>query len=194
MRYDREHKERTRKRVLSEAASAILAGGPEAISVASLMSKVGLTHGGFYAHFRSKDELVAETITCVFDTAYETLKERAERVDATECMSQFVDGYLCMSHRDGPETGCPVPSLMGDLPRLSVEARRSFAEGLERLARAVGGPLRKLGVPHPIQAGRAIISQMAGAVALARALRDTPASDQILRDTRRDVRARLNLH
>ena len=93
MRYDTDHKARTRERILDEAASAIRAAGPQGVSVGGLMKKAGLTHGGFYAHFGSKDDLVAEAIGHMFGGPYAnfaaltdlcvTSSSRTERLSAS---------------------------------------------------------------------------------------------------------------
>ncbi len=93
MRYDSEHKERTRKRVLREAANAIRAEGPDRIGVAALMAKAGLTHGGFYAHFASKDDLIAQAITQMFDDRYEHWAARTKDLEPAEALDAFIDGY-----------------------------------------------------------------------------------------------------
>ena len=69
MRYDANHKERTRALLLAEAAAAIRSKGPDRVAVSRIMAAAGLTHGGFYAHFPSKDDLIAQAVTCMFDAA-----------------------------------------------------------------------------------------------------------------------------
>src|SRR5690349_21849670 len=107
MRYDAEHKERTRRKVLSEAAGAIRQHGPAGVGVAELMAKAGLTHGGFYAHFKSKDELIAEAITEMFDAQYRHFLACVEDREPAKGLALFVENYLSARHRDKPETGCP---------------------------------------------------------------------------------------
>src|SRR5262245_56464481 len=129
MRYDAEHKERTRQRVLTEAAAAIRAHGPDGIGVAALMSKAGLTHGGFYAHFKSKDDLVAQAIGQMFEEARERFHVNTDDPDPAAALCKYIDIYVSSRHRDSPERGCPLPALSGDLARMSAPARKRFTAG-----------------------------------------------------------------
>ena len=107
MRYVLEHKQLTRKKVVREAAIAIREHGPDRIGIASLMAKAGLTHGGFYAHFKSKDELVAEAISHMFDERYEAFLKHMEGVEPARGLAAFVDRYLSVRLRNRPNEGCP---------------------------------------------------------------------------------------
>ena len=118
MRYDAEHKEQTRQRVLAEAAAAIRASGPDRIGIAAIMAKAGLTHGGFYAHFKSKDDLVAQAVTQMFDQSFERMMTRLDTLEPAAALSKIVDRYLDPRHRDAPDLGCPMPSLSGELARM----------------------------------------------------------------------------
>ena len=99
VRYDNEHKERTRQRVLSEAAAAIRTAGPDGVGVAGLMARAGLTHGAFYAHFESKDDLFAESITHMFEETYQRFFTRTEHPDPAIAMEKLIDAYLSTRHR-----------------------------------------------------------------------------------------------
>ena len=134
MRYDAEHKQRTRARVLSEAAKAIRSEGPHRVGVAGVMAKAGLTHGGFYAHFSSKDDLVVAALAQMFDEAMATFDHFTAGKPPAAALRSYVDFYLSPRHRDAQDTGCPLPSLSGDLPRLDRAARERFALGLERVS------------------------------------------------------------
>ncbi len=193
MRYDGEHKARTRSRVLEAAARAIRAEGLANIGVAGVMSRAGLTHGGFYAHFGSKDALIAEAVAetfrdgaALFDRA---LKERPPR----EALARYLDIYLSARHRDAPEAGCPLPSLAGDLPRLGPDARAQFAGGLERLTARLRTLLQDAGVADAGALAPSVLSEMVGAVALARAVPDVAQSNAILASSREALRRRLGL-
>lgn len=184
MRYSNEHKAETRRRVLKEAAQEIRAKGPEGVAVAGVMARAGLTHGGFYAHFESKDAMIADAIGTMFDDARERSDAIEQNADPRAALRAYVDFYLSPAHRDRRERGCPLPTLSGDLARSGGAQRERFGKGVEaltaRLAKALGG----IGVTDPHAEGSAMLAQMVGAVALARAVADPIQSDAILADAR----------
>ncbi len=191
MRYDSEHKERTHKKVLVEAAAAIREIGPDRIGVADLMAKAGLTHGGFYAHFKSKDHLVAEAVSEMFDEMYERMSFWTRASDPREGLATFIDRYLSTRHRDEPGHGCPMAALAGDLARLPVAARKRFAAGSTRLIGSIAGLLGQLGLPDPERRATSMMSEMVGALALARAVADPVQSERILAASREAIKARI---
>src|SRR5690349_6687091 len=109
MRYDAEHKQKTRERVLVEAAKAIRTDGPHKIGVAAVMAKAGLTHGGFYAHFESKDDFVAAAIGQMFAEGRVRLDKALDGRSAGEGLTAYIDFYLSGAHRDTRSAGCPLP-------------------------------------------------------------------------------------
>lgn len=152
------------------------------------MSSVGLTHGGFYAHFPTKENLVAEAI----DTMFADMQHRNavmdtvlvdEVADPRPALRMFLDAYISLEHRDGPERGCPLPALATDMARNPGEARAHFAAGLEKLTCRIEAALARMNHDEPARDARAAVSQMVGAVALARAVDKGAQSDAILRDT-----------
>lgn len=193
MRYDAEHKEQTRRRVLNEAAAAIRENGPDRIGIAAIMAKAGLTHGGFYAHFKSKDDLVAQAVTQMFDDSWERIMARVEGLEPAAALSKLVDRYLDARHRDAPDKGCPMPSLSGELARMPVEARQRFADGAARMTQAIASRLRALGRAHPEATATSVVSEMVGALSLARAIADPEHSARVLKDSRAAIRTRLEL-
>ena len=191
MRYDTDHKARTRERILEEAASAIRAAGPHGVSVGGLMKQAGLTHGGFYAHFESKDDLVAEAIGHMFGGPYANFAALTEGKPPAEALGAYVDFYLSPRHRDARDRGCPLPALSGDLARMPASARARFGEGVERLRSGIAGLLEAMGRDDADALAASVMAEMVGAVALARATDDPARSDEILAATRRAVKKRL---
>ena len=193
MRYDSEHKERTRQRVLSEAAAAIRAVGPDGIGVAGLMAKAGLTHGAFYAHFESKDDLVAQAVAHMFDESYQRFLARTEHPDPAIAIERFIDSYLSTRHRDHPDHGCPLPSLSGELARLPGPARANFTAGLNRLTSSMAKRVAELGRSDADSLASSVVAEMVGALALSRAVAKPSESDALLEASRRSIKARIGL-
>jgi TetR/AcrR family transcriptional regulator, transcriptional repressor for nem operon len=195
MRYDSSHKDQTRDRILGEAAAAIRQHGTRGVSVAQLMANAGLTHGGFYAHFGSKDELVAEAILRAFDDSRALSISRIEGKPPAEGLAMLIDGYLSDRARDMPERACPIPSLAGEVARMGPRARERFEEGLTRLRGRIAGLLVPLGHDAAAAEGLAgsLLAEMIGAMTVARALPDAAASSAVLADARARVKARAGV-
>lgn len=191
MRYDAEHKQRTRERVVTEAAEAIRRHGPDNVGVATLMAKAGLTHGGFYAHFKSKDDLVQAAISSMFDEQYARFEKWTEGLPPAEALESYIDRYLSPLHRDHREKGCPVVALSSDIGRMPPKARRGFDAGLSRMIRGVAELLKALSRPDPEALATSMIAEMVGALAMARAVGDPEHSKQILEAARKSARSRI---
>lgn len=192
MRYSNEHKAETRQRVLKEAAREIRAKGPEGVGVAGVMARAGLTHGGFYAHFPSKDALVAEAIGTMFDSA----RQRAGQLDGDDphaALRAYVDFYLSPAHRDSRERGCPLPALSGDFARAEAPMRERFGAGVAGLTGRLAAVLARIGWPEPDSEATVLIAQLVGAVALARSVGEGAQSEAILDRTREAIIARYGL-
>jgi TetR/AcrR family transcriptional repressor of nem operon len=193
MRYDDDQKQRTHARVLAAAARAIRGHGPDRMAVAGIMAKAGLTHGGFYAHFASKGDLVNEAIGHTFVEARGKFDAITRDRAPGEALSRYIDFYLSAAHRDGRDRGCPVAALSADLPRLSKEARRAFSAGVAGLAAALSAKLETLGHADAAELALSMVSELAGAVALARSVEDIAQSDAILGASGVSLRRRLGL-
>ncbi|WP_109125675.1 TetR/AcrR family transcriptional regulator [Dyella sp. C11] len=193
MRYDAEHKQKTRSKVLEVAAKAIREEGPDRIGVASVMAEAGLTHGGFYAHFKSKDELVAAAIEQMFEQSRARLKHEMEGREPAAGLSAYIDFYLSKKHRDTRGAGCPMAALASDLPRLPEETRALFADGARRLSDAMAERLDAMGYADPQALARSTVSELVGALSLARIEPDAKRSDAILADSSHALKARLGL-
>jgi TetR/AcrR family transcriptional repressor of nem operon len=193
MRYDAEHKQKTRARVLKEAAKAIRAEGPHRVGVAAVMAKAGLTHGGFYAHFKSKEELVAAAVEEMFHDASTRFARSIGDRSPAEGLAAYIDFYLSALHRDARSTGCPVAALAADLPRLEGQVRERYGQGVERLSGRLAGHLALLGHGEADALGCSVLAELVGALSLARAVADPDQSDLILATSRAALKRRLNL-
>jgi TetR/AcrR family transcriptional regulator, transcriptional repressor for nem operon len=193
MRYDAEHKQKTRERVLQEAAKAIRAEGPHQIAVAGIMARAGLTHGGFYAHFASKDDLVVAAIGQMFDEGLERVVRETEGRTPAAGLAGYIDFYLSREHRDARTTGCPLPFMAADLPRLSAPAQARFAEGIAGLRGRLGALLEQLGHADAKTEASSMLAELVGALSLARAEPDRERSDTILARSKASLKQRFGL-
>ena len=193
MRYSNEHKAETRQRVLKEAAREIRAKGPDGVGVAGVMARAGLTHGGFYAHFPSKDALVAEAIGTMFEGARRRAVQFDESDDPRAALRAYVDFYLSHAHRDSREHGCPLPALSGDFARAEAPVRERFGAGVAGLMGRLEDLLGRIGWPDAGSEATALLAQMVGAVALSRSVGEGAPSDAILDRTHAVIVARYGL-
>jgi TetR/AcrR family transcriptional repressor of nem operon len=193
MRYPADHKRETRERVLAEAAKQIRAHGPLGVGVAEIMKRAGLTHGGFYAHFKSKDALVAAAIAKMFEGARARWQRATDTRDAMSGIAVYIDSYLSAEHRDARERGCPIAALSSDLPRLPKMCRTAYADGTRNLTALVAHRLRELGHSDAEAMAASVIAELVGALSLARVEPDEARSDAILAASRRSLRTRLGL-
>ncbi|MEI9926731.1 MAG: TetR/AcrR family transcriptional regulator [Sphingomonas sp.] len=193
MRYDAEHRGKTRETIVREAAAAIRARGPEGVGVAALMKRAGLTHGGFYAHFRSKDELVSEAIALMFAQAAARFDRVLAATDPRAALAGYVDFYLSKHHRDARDSGCPVAALSTDIGRLEPASRERFGSGIGTLSGWLGEALARLGAAEAGAAGASMLAELVGALTLSRAVADPDQSDLILERSRTAIRNRFGL-
>jgi len=167
----------TRERILEVAGTLFRERGFDGIGVADIMKRAGLTHGGFYGHFASKDDLAAEITGRV--VSREGWMQRLSG-KANPSLKDVVRGYLTTRHRDDPGTGCLFAALGSDVARQPTAVRRAFTDGLKNRVDA----LREL-IPGRSAAARrrqalATISGMVGALMLSRAVDDPKLSADIL--------------
>jgi TetR/AcrR family transcriptional regulator, transcriptional repressor for nem operon len=193
MRYDSEHKQRTREKVLKVAAKAIRANGPHRVGVAAVMAKAGLTHGGFYAHFESKDDLIAAAIGQMFDETAARFTGENDSPDPKVRLTTYVNWYLSRSHRDAVGSGCPIPVLAPEQLRLTRAARQRFATGVESIKERLAGTLTELGHARAHEDADSLLAELVGALSLARAEPEADRSEAILKNSRRSIKARFGL-
>lgn len=196
MRYDNEHKTRTRARVLDAAAQAIRHAGPEQVGVSSVMANAGLTHGGFYAHFASKGELVLATLEHMFAQGRSRVQRATEGKPPAQGLRDFIDDYLSPEHRDARDTGCPIAALSSDLPRLDEAARTRFAAGVRGLTQHLAELLAQVTPQEAATAldtARSTVAELVGALALARTEPDPVRSAALLNASQQALKQRLNL-
>src|SRR5512132_4483020 len=186
MRHSKEDKAASHARIVAIAAARIRESGTEQPGVAEIMRAAGLTHGGFYKHFGSRDELIAEAVERALTDSEPRLVEIA--AGAGDPLAAFADAYVSAAHRDDPATGCGVAALGTDMPRVGGPAQEAYRLQVERYLAHLQ-PLLGNGDDARRRA-TVTLSAMVGAVMIARALGPTVSSDEILRDVRAAVRER----
>ena len=179
MRVSRKQVAENRRRILEAAGRLFRAKGFEAVTVAEVMRAAGLTHGGFYGHFGSKDDLIAQTLAYALLAGEDRQRSRAE-VD----LARYAAGYLSPRHRDDLAGGCPTAGLGAETIRQSPEARAAMTAGLRRRIELLseGAPGASAAEKRRVAIGS--WAAMVGAVILARLSDDPQLSDEVLEQTR----------
>ncbi|MBS0471329.1 MAG: TetR/AcrR family transcriptional regulator [Proteobacteria bacterium] len=193
MRYAESHKEETHKALLAAAAAQLREHGPDRLSIAQVMKAAGLTHGGFYAHFKSKDALLNETLQEVFAKSKRRFARALEGLPPRHALATYIDYYVAEAHRDNTAGGCPITALSSDMPRQSKKFRAAFEAGVKGLATSLAERMQAAGVDDAEALAPSILSAMAGAVALSRTISDRKLSDELLASTRAGIKARLGV-
>jgi TetR/AcrR family transcriptional repressor of nem operon len=188
------HKERTHARIIDEAAGAMRLYGADGISVAKLMKRAGLTHGGFYAHFASRDALVADAVGRMLQDNRSLVETSLSSREAAEGVCALIDSYLSERSKNAPERACPFPGLAGAAPRMPAAARARFNEGVAQFQRMLASAFEALGKREPQALASSVLAEMVGAMALARAASDERAGNDILASSRRLLKERLGLN
>jgi TetR/AcrR family transcriptional repressor of nem operon len=184
MRYEPEHKTRTRDRIVRNAARKLRAEGLSGPGVASVMKASGLTVGGFYKHFRSKDELLAEAIAEGFSESGEKIYSSLQKVPREDRWKELVGVYLSPEHCDHADVGCPVAALAPEMARAKLSIRKRISDLMKGRAqrwvefmpgRTTGDRERNFLL---------IFTAMVGAVSVARILTDPGDRQKVLTDMR----------
>ena len=177
MRYPKGHVDVTRKRILKTASRRFRKEGLERAGIADLMEAAGLTHGGFYFHFASKEDLVREAMNEAFDQSSARYLRRGKRGQ----LEAIVRGYLALATRDKPENGCAAAALIGEIARHPVSTRRAFMAKLDHLFELIGAQLPSGDANTRRRRAMGIFAVMMGALQLARAEPNPTRSRQILK-------------
>ncbi|WP_321784295.1 TetR/AcrR family transcriptional regulator [Paraburkholderia sp. J94] len=180
MRKSRAETAETRQRIVAVAAEAFRANGIHATGVADVMGAAGLSHGGFYRHFDSKDQLVAEACGAGLSGIVETLAAAAQGRAGADGFKAVVEAYLSTGHRDAPERGCPLAGMGSELARADDATRDVAARGFNELVDLLAS--RSDGEEAQADRSRALFafSAMVGGLTLSRMIADPDASALLL--------------
>jgi len=184
MRYDADHKDRTHRKIVRNASRQLRAKGLNAPAVATLMKGAGLTHGGFYRHFKSRDDLVVEAI----DESLQHLRDRliaaAKQVNPDEGWKAMVETYLALESCDRAEDGCPIAALAPDMARTRPPVKQRISSAILKFRQEL---LPFMPGADPQEKGAnflAIFSSLVGAITIARTMPDPAVRQRILNTVR----------
>jgi TetR/AcrR family transcriptional regulator, transcriptional repressor for nem operon len=180
MRYSREHKLETHARIVKKASVRLREKGAHGIGVADLMKDAGLTHGGFYAHFDSREALVIEAFAHAMDRSTDRWRKLAEQTAPDKRLATIVDSYLTPVHRDDPGHGCAVPTLGAEIARESPRTRKAFAAKLEQMIDMLADQIPDVPRKAARQQAMAALATMMGTLVLARVAGTGEFSDELL--------------
>lgn len=174
MGYSQAEKAETHQRIVDVASRRFRELGLEGISVADVMNEAGLTVGGFYKHFASRDDLVVEAVAAACDEMNQSL------LTVQTTLKKSIQTYLSEAHRDKVDTGCPLALLVNDIARTTDDAREAYTQRLENSLSLLQSQMPK-GTEGNLRAKALLIySAYIGAIGLSRAVPDPKLSSQIL--------------
>ncbi|MCT7310184.1 TetR/AcrR family transcriptional regulator [Ralstonia sp. CHL-2022] len=174
-------KEITHERIVEAAARAIRRSGYNGTSVADIMKAAGLTHGGFYAHFESREAMLAEAADRAGSESVAMMEHVAATTPPEETLRAMAQAYLSQEHLEGMETGCGTAALVSEMPRQTAEVRRAATRRIKEMIDLVTRQLPNWGQPGAHEQALVIVAMMVGTLTLARAV-DDPKLSEALRD------------
>jgi TetR/AcrR family transcriptional repressor of nem operon len=192
MGHSKAEKEKSHRRIVKTAAARFRERGVDGIGLADLMKEADLTHGGFYGHFASREELVAEAVECALRDGGEAVAAVAStKQPPAAVLGLLVDAYLSLAHRDGLATSCAVTTMANDVARSNARARSAYTKQveiyLELLAKLIATEKRKSRRAKAIAA----LATLVGAVSMSRAVNDEKLSRELLRSVADELKAQL---
>ncbi len=180
MRYSPEHKAETHARIVRKASMRLREKGAHGVGVADLMKEAGLTHGGFYAHFTSREALVVEAFTFAMERSMEGWQKVLADLAPEKRLAAIVDGYLNAQHRDDPSHGCAVPTLGAEIAREGPKARKAFAAKLEQMVELFADQVPGVSRKAARKRAAAMLATLIGALVMARIAGNSEFSDEVL--------------
>ncbi len=180
-RTDPSRKEATHERIVETAARAIRRSGYHGTGVADIMKQAGLTHGGFYAHFDSREAMLAEAADRAGAETVATLERVAAAAPPEQALEAMLRAYLSKAHLEGIESGCAVAALGSEMPRQSAQVRRVATRRIKEMIDLVTRQLPEWGKPGAHEHALVTLATAVGALVLARAV-DDPKLSEALRE------------
>ena len=174
-------KDVTHERIVAAAARAIRRSGYDGTSVADIMKEAGLTHGGFYAHFASRESMLAEAVDRAGAEAAATSARVVASAPPEQALQRLMHAYLSKDHVKGAEMGCPVVALGSETPRQAPEVRRAATRRIKEMIDVVARQSPDWGQPGAHERALVTVATMVGTLLLARAVDDPKLSDALLK-------------
>jgi TetR/AcrR family transcriptional repressor of nem operon len=174
-------KDVTHERIVGAAARAIRRSGYDGTSVADIMKEAGLTHGGFYAHFASREAMLAEAADRAGAEAVAASERAAASAPPEQALRRLLQAYLSKEHAKNSEMGCPVVALGSEMPRQAAEVRAAATRRIKQMIDIVARQLPDWGQPGAHEHALVTVATMVGALLLARAVDDPKLSDAMLK-------------
>jgi TetR/AcrR family transcriptional repressor of nem operon len=190
MRYSKEHKQETHDRIVRKASVRLREKGAHGIGVADLMKEAGLTHGGFYAHFDSRDALVIEAFNYAMERSTARWRKMAEGTPPEKRFASIVETYLTPLHRDDAGHGCAITSLGAEIARESPRTRKAFAAKIDEMIEMIADQLHDLPRKAARKQAIAALATMMGTLVLSRIAGSGEFSDEVLAAGRETVLGR----
>jgi TetR/AcrR family transcriptional repressor of nem operon len=184
MRKSKAETARTRERIVETASKQFRRHGISDAGLSRLMAAAGLTHGGFYRHFASKDQLVSEACHKALLTLTGGLEAHIAGKSPNHVLSLLLEKYLSRAHRDQPATGCVLAALGSELARSDAATRDAATDGFVRLTGLIARQLKTMPPDEAHDRSLAIAATMVGAITLSRVITDAPTSNALLRATK----------
>lgn len=182
MRYSKDHKEETHRRIVDVASKRFRMDGLEKVGVATLMADAQLTVGGFYSHFKSKEELIKEAVDIAADETFCTAFGEPENKENIS-LEQILNRYLSVKHRDSPESGCVIAALASELRNRPEETRDMMSVKISRIIDHISDCLSKeADMASRRRVAESIWAVMVGTLQLSRIISDKKSSDQLLQN------------
>ena len=180
MRYSTEHKQETRERIVRTASRQFRRRGGKGVGIAELMSKLDLTHGGFYKHFNSKEELLVEAIAKAFDETETRFNEAVSKAKPGTELKTLIENYLSLEHCSNSADGCPMAALASEISRFPRAVRAEIDRAIKRRVKRVAGLLPGATEKERERNCMALLSGLIGTVSVARAVVDPEVRKAVL--------------
>lgn len=178
MKVSREQAARNREAILEEAANMLRARGLEGTGVVDVMAAAGFSHGGFYGHFASKEDLLGQACRRIFQERAAVMNEALR--NEPDPLKVVASEYLCRGHLENPQSGCPVPVLAGEVGRFPGPIRKAFSDGLKAVITGLASHLPGRSAKARRQKTLVALATLVGALSMARGTDDPELAEEIL--------------